>query len=253
MEYFDQFHIKRFASDVPVIANLGAVQMKEIEHPKISELLKKLEVQSLAIHLNPGQELFQPEGDRDYTGVKEAIFRFIETSPVPVIVKETGFGVSPHTINQLLYNGVSYVDIAGAGGTNWLTIEAYRSSAEVFEVAQEFSNWGIPTGLLLASIGSMNNQILASGGLRTGLDIAKSIALGAYIAGMALPLIRLLHASGSEAVIKKIRQIEKTLRTIMMLTGSNNLTELRQAQMWQEPVFFHQLSAFKKAAFYSEK
>lgn len=235
--YFDQFHMKTFAPDVPVIANLSAVQVRDLDHRRISAVLDRLEVQALAVHLNPAQELFQPKGDRDFTGLKEAVARFCQSSPVPIIVKETGFGIRPSEVDFLLRAGASYVDLAGAGGTNWVRVESYRVSESAARTARQFDEWGIPTALLLAALGKRDKsneqgtryggRLIASGGLRSGLDVAKSLALGAELAGLALPFARAVYAGGVDAVLDEIEEIKRGLRGAMTLTGSSTLRELR--------------------------
>ena len=249
-ELFDQFHVKPVAPDVPVIANLGAVQLREIGRDRVIEMLRRLEVQALAVHLNAGQELFQPGGDRDFRGLGEVVARFCEASPLPVIVKETGFGIAPADVESLLGSGVAYVDLAAAGGTNWVLVESYRLPEEEFAVAREFADWGLPLALLLLALSrrrkasapsgaarrdSPDARVIASGGLRTGLDVAKALALGASLAGMALPFARAVHEAGTEAALRLIGRVESSLRTAMTLTGSVDLSALRAAPLRIEP------------------
>ena len=246
-ELFDHFHLKALAPDVPVLANIGGVQIRDEEHGKLFELVKKLEVDSLVVHLNPGQELFQPEGDRDFRGIKDSIARLCEGSPVPLIVKETGFGIRPGLVSELLALGVRYVDLAGAGGTNWVTVEAYRLPEQERQEPEEFADWGIPTALILACLGRYQGQILASGGVRSGLDVAKSIALGAHAAGLALPLIREVLSGGAEAVVRYLDRLENTLRSVLVLTGSRTAAELRAGKFWLDPAFAASVAAFQTA------
>ena len=246
-ELFEHFHLKSLAPDVPVLANIGGVQIRDEDHGKLFELLKKLEVDGLVVHLNPGQELFQPEGDRDFRGIGDAIARLCQGSPVPIIVKETGFGVRPALAAQLLEAGVRYVDVAGAGGTNWVTVEAYRLPEEQREEARELADWGIPTALLLSCLDRHRGRILASGGVRTGLDVAKSIALGAHAAGLALPLIREVVAGGAERVVRYLDRLENTLRSVLILTGSRTPAELGQGKIWLDPAFAAAVAAFRRA------
>ena len=232
---FDQFHMKPWAPDVPVIANLGAVQVRDLPPERIVAMLERLEVQALAVHLNAGQELFQPGGDRDFSGLRQAVARLCDRSPIPVIVKETGFGFRPSEVDDLLEAGAAYVDLAGAGGTNWVLVESYRADAETAEVAREFEDWGIPTALLLVSLAGKERRILASGGIRSGMEVAKSIALGASLAGMALPFIRAVHREGVEGALRLISRIRRSLQAVMVLTGCRSLAELRQAGLIIEP------------------
>jgi isopentenyl-diphosphate delta-isomerase len=246
-ELFEHFHLKALAPDVPVLANIGGAQIRDEEHGKLFELVKRLEVDCLVVHLNPGQELFQPEGDRDFRGIKNSIARLCQGSPVPIIVKETGFGIRPRLVSELLSQGVRYVDVAGAGGTNWVTVEAYRLPERERAEAREFADWGNPTALILACLDEHEGKILASGGLRSGLDVAKSIALGAHAAGLALPLIRQVVAGGAEAVVRYLDRLENTLRSVLILTGSRTAAELRAGKFWWDPVFAGSVAAFKAA------
>jgi len=245
--YFDQFHVKRFAPDVPVIANLGAVQVREIEPQRIVAMVKRLEAQALAVHLNPGQELFQPEGDRDFRGLKEAIARLCEQSSVPIIVKETGFGIRPADVDFLLAAGAAYVDVAGAGGTNWARVESYRLAAEEAAVAREFDDWGIPTAALLLALRDRPRPLLASGGIRSGVDVAKALALGAAMAGLALPFIRAVAEGGEEGVGRLIASLTRSLRAAMTLAGCRDLAALRRSPLLIDPSLRETASLLREA------
>ncbi|MFW6249616.1 MAG: type 2 isopentenyl-diphosphate Delta-isomerase [Alkalispirochaetaceae bacterium] len=231
-EVLEHFQLKRFAPSVPVFANIGGVQLPAMSHPEIFEMLRRIEVDGVAVHLNPGQELFQPDGDREFRGILDSVKRFCDGSPVPVIVKETGFGISPAEIRSLKEAGARYVDIAGSGGTNWAQVESYRLEAEDRAAAQEFGDWGIPTALLLAALGRERSGILASGGIRSGMDLVRAVALGAEAAGTALPFIRAVHAGGVDAAVAYGRRVEKVLRTAMLLSGSRTVSDLRTAPLW---------------------
>jgi len=245
MSYFDQFHLKPIAPDVPVLANLSAVQLRDLEPRSVAEMLRRLEVEAFAVHLNAGQELFQPEGDRDFTGLFDAIRKFGDLSPVPLIVKETGFGMRPSEVVRLLDSGVRYVDIAGGGGTNWVRVESYRLERGSADAARDFDEWGIPTAILLAAIARSRpaaarrsaskrpaaRGIIASGGVRSGLDAAKSLALGADLAGFALPFVRAVQSGGVDGVLELIARLEKSLRTAMTLTGCRTIEELKGAPL----------------------
>ena len=253
-ELAPHFRLKEIAPDVPVLANIGGVQVRDESHGRLFEWVKRLEVDALVVHLNPGQELFQPEGDRDFKGIEAAVGRLCEGSPVPVIVKETGFGIRPASAARLLDLGVAFVDLAGSGGTNWVTVEAYRIPESERGAAEELRDWGLPTALLLCAMeasqrgaGVADSRVLASGGVRTGLDIAKSVALGARLAGLALPFIREVVAGGAEAVVRRIEQLETVIRAVMVLTGSWVLDDLRAGKTWLEPGFAAELKAFQEA------
>ena len=251
------FDVKPLAPDVPVLANIGAVQIRDRKFEEIFKLAARLDVQSLVVHLNPGQELFQPEGDRDFRDIFSSLIRLAKNSPVPIIVKETGFGIHPALVRELLENGVSYVDLAGSGGTNWISVESYRLPEHERGAATEFADWGLPTSLLLAAVNQRHNdlglyppyaaRVLASGGLRSGMDLAKALVLGANLAGMALPFIRAVTDGGVEGVVRYVRRMDKILRSVMVLTGSRNLEELRRQPYWLEPDFDQSLQSFLRA------
>ncbi len=228
-EVIDHFMLKRIAPDVPVFANIGGAQLIDPDSGELVELIRRLEVDAVAVHLNAGQELVQPEGDRSFRGVLDGIGRFCEDSPVPVIVKETGFGIGPREARLLVECGATLVDVAGSGGTNWVTVERHRMDRGEQAVAAELADWGIPTGVAVAANRALIGRILASGGLRTGMDVAKSIALGAVAAGLALPFVRAVVAGGFDAGLEVAERIRQVLRAVMTLTASPTVAALRTA------------------------
>ncbi len=232
---FKDFDVKPFAPDVPVLANLSAVQVRDTDIDALLTIVERLRAHALVVHLNPGQELFQPEGDRDFRGLLDAIARLCARCRLPVIVKETGFGILPRRARELRAAGAAYVDIAGAGGTNWISVESYRLPEEERADAEEFRDWGMPTAALLAAFRGGQERLLASGGIHTGMDAAKSLALGAELAGFALPVIRAVVGGGSAAVVELFRRMERTLRKVMILTGSRTIADLRRGTVWLEP------------------
>jgi isopentenyl-diphosphate delta-isomerase type 2 len=246
-DLFDSFNIKPLAPDVPLLANIGAVHVRDGDTEALLRLVEKLRAQALVVHLNPGQELFQEDGDRDFRGLKNALRGLIEKAPLPVIVKETGFGVGPGLARELLAAGAAYVDLAGAGGTNWISVESYRLPAEERAAAGEFSGWGMPTALLLASFGGTQPRLLASGGIRTGMEAVKSLAMGAELAGLALPAIREAVSGGEAAVVRLFRGLERTLRAVMIMTGSRTVDDLRRGKLWQKPSFAAEAESLRRA------
>ena len=246
-ELFDHFHLRQVAPDVPILANLSAVQLRDVEHRRIGELLSRLEVDALAIHLNPGQELVQPEGDRDFRGLDRAIAAFAEVSPVPLIVKETGAGIRPSDVRRLFGLGARYVDVAGAGGTNWMTVEGYRLRVEECVPTSELVNWGMPVGLILGALGPEVRNVLASGGIRSGLDVARAIALGADLVGMALPFARAAVMAGRDGVIETAEEVRRALHAVMVLTASRTPAELRMSKVWIEPGLAAEIASFREA------
>jgi isopentenyl-diphosphate delta-isomerase type 2 len=236
-EVTDHFRLKEHAPDVPVFANIGGVQLINSDNTQLIDLLHELAVDGVAVHLNPGQELAQPEGDRAFRGVLEGVQRLCSESPVPVLVKETGFGIAPWEAESLLTAGAAYVDVAGSGGTNWITVERYRLHDDDARVAAEFSDWGTPTGPLLQTLGHLRGRILASGGVRTGVDIAKCVALGAHSVGMALPFVRAVQEGGVAAGVALATRLARALRYAMVMTGSATLDALREAPLLRDDRF----------------
>ena len=237
-EVLDHFAVKAQAPDVPVVANLAAAQLREIEHERVVAALDHLRVQAIAVHLNPGQELFQPGGDRSFRGLEAAIAEFTERCPLPVIVKETGFGISVSSALRLLDAGVDYVDVAGAGGTNWVLVEAQCLDEDEAEAARELADWGNPTAAVLAEMRDepqLAGAIIASGGLRRTTDLAKAIALGAELGAIALPFIKDVFSGGPERVVQRIELLGRVLRAIMLLTGSRTVEDLRRARLRIDP------------------
>lgn len=232
---FDQFHLKRFAPDVPVIANISAVQVRDLGAQRLLAMTERLEAQALAVHLNPGQELLQPDGDRDFRGLRDAIAGLCERSRIPIIVKETGFGVRPAEVDVLLEAGAAFVDLAGAGGTNWMRAEAYRLPPDESIVADDFDEWGLPTATLLLALSDGPRPLIASGGIRTGVEVAKALALGATLAGLALPFVRAVAEGGTEGALRLIDRLRRSLRAAMTLTGCRDLAALRRAPLLVEP------------------
>jgi len=158
----------------------------------VRETLRRVDANALCVHLNAAQELAQPGGDRDFRGALAAIARVTGELGLPVMVKETGCGISPATARALQNVGVRSIDVSGAGGTSWTAVEAHRAAGDERERARELWNWGIPTAAAVAWLAAAvpDMEIVASGGIRTGLDAAHALALGARAAGVAQPILR---------------------------------------------------------------
>src|SRR5215217_5022047 len=173
-----------------LLANLGAAQVRGPGAPQRAErLVELLDADGLTIHLNPVQEAVQPEGQPEFSGVAEGIAAVVERlAPRPVVVKEVGFGMDPEDVRALAAAGVAAVDVAGAGGTNWALIEG-RRDPRAGAVASAFGDWGVPTVDALAAALPAGLPVIASGGLRHGVDVAKCLALGAVAAGLARPFL----------------------------------------------------------------
>ncbi len=225
------YQVRDVAPDVVLLGNVGAVQALAMGAARVIELAKRIGADALAIHLNPGQELIQVNGDRDFRGVRDGIARIIDASPMPIVVKETGCGLSSAAARSLASIGVHTVDVAGAGGTSWVAVEAVRATAgsEAAALGTELWDWGLPTAVSVVACARAGLVTIASGGMRTGYDVARALALGARAGGMAAPMLRAQRAGGQAAVTELIAQIVGSIRAVCLLTGSASVTDLARA------------------------
>lgn len=230
------FAVRRIAPDIPLYANLGAVQLNYRygieEYQRVIDLL---EADALILHLNPLQECVQTNGDTNFRGLLEKIARLCQKLPVPVIVKEVGNGISARMAQRLVEAGVAAIDVAGAGGTSWALVESERAKdARQRRLGQTFADWGLPTADCITTIRAALPQIplIASGGLRHGLDAAKAIALGADVVGLALPFLQAANES-EEAVYELADVLIAELTTAMFCTGCADLQALRSPGILQ--------------------
>lgn len=223
------YQVRDVAPEIAVLGNIGGVQAAEMSTAEVQDLVDLIGANGMCVHLNPGQELTQPEGDRNFRGVLDALQRLSEELQVPVIAKETGCGLSLRALEKIRKTGVSWVDTSGAGGTTWIGVEVLRTPAEKRTVGQQFWDWGVPTAPSVIWAKQHGFQTIASGGLRDGVDCAKALALGADLAGMALPWLRAAHEGGYDSALRFGEEVLKALRTTLVLTGSANLAELKVA------------------------
>lgn len=219
-----------------LVSNIGGPQLlMEDSISKIKRAVEMIEADALAIHLNPLQEVVQPEGEKFYAGIIDRIRRVTERLDVPIIVKETGGGISAEVAGMLEDAGVACIDVAGAGGTSWAAVEYYRAVEQGIAFSRDLGlmlwDWGIPTVISLIEVTrSTSLPVIASGGVRSSLDIAKSIALGASLAGIARPV--LLSASrGYEDVKRMLSSLIAQLRSVMFLVGADSIERLRKAPL----------------------
>jgi isopentenyl-diphosphate delta-isomerase len=229
------YAVRESAPTTLVLGNIGVVQARAMKTEEVLTLARGVGADALCVHLNPAMELVQPGGDRDFTGGLATIERLVRELPLPVVVKETGCGLSRRVATRLVGAGVRHVDVSGAGGTSWVAVETKRAEAAEDAGARALGealwDWGIPTA---ASVGALAplpelETIIATGGVATGLDVARAVALGAHAAGIARPALKALVAGGRAQATAFFEGIEAELRAIMLLTGSADLAALRRA------------------------
>ena len=228
------FQVRQFAPDVLLFANLGAVQLNYgygIE--QCQRAVDMIAADALILHLNPLQEAVQPEGDTRFAGLLNRIEEICQALPVPVIIKEVGWGFSELAARQLAAAGIAAIDVAGAGGTSWTQVEMHRAETQdQARLAAAFIDWGIPTAQAIMNVRKVapNLEVFASGGLRDGIDIAKCLALGASLGGLASPFLKAANQS-LEKTIDTISLIRRQIAVAMFASGTANLEKLRQARL----------------------
>jgi isopentenyl-diphosphate delta-isomerase len=233
-ELASTFQVRNIAPDALLFANLGAIQLNyDYGLAECQRAVDMLEADALVLHINPLQEALQVEGNTNFAGLLKQIEAVCRSLSVPVIVKEVGWGFSEEDIFLLAQAGVSAIDVAGAGGTSWSQVEMYRAGdVAQRQLAASFADWGIPTAEVIQNVTltAPRLTIIASGGLRTGMDIAKCLAMGASLGGMAGPFLKTASLSFDET-IKLINLITEEIRICMFATGSLNLEQLRDGKL----------------------
>jgi isopentenyl-diphosphate delta-isomerase len=228
-EQADSFNVRKAAPDILLFANLGAVQLNYgYGLDECRRAVEMIQADALYLHLNPLQEAVQHGGDVNFAGLAQKIERVCRALEVPVIVKEVGWGISERTARILADCGVSAIDVAGAGGTSWSQVEMYRAPDEFLRnLAATFVGWGIPTAdsILNVKKSTPGMMIFASGGLRDGLDVAKCLALGASLGGMAGQFLK-AAAISTENAIEMMQLTQKQLQVAMFCAGAGNVSEL---------------------------
>ncbi len=228
------YRVREVAPDILLLANLGAVQLNNGFGLKECVLaVENMEADALVLHLNPLQECLQDGGNTNFKGLLEKIDYLAHHLPVPVVVKEVGWGIS-FTVAQLLAKaGIKGLETAGAGGTSWSEVEKHLAKGENRRtVAENFASWGIPTAqsILACRKATPDLLIVGSGGIRTGVEAAKAIALGADLVGMGRPLLRPATVS-STAVEERVRRLLEEMRIAMFCVGAGSLAQLRKAEL----------------------
>ncbi len=221
------YMVRDDAQEMLLLGNIGITALKQYSFDCIMDAVKTVGADAVCVHINPAQELFQNEGDSDFSGCTEILEKFCRFSSLPVIGKEVGNGISTETAKALRASGVTAIDVGGWGGTNWVVVDGIRSGCD----PGGFADWGIPTSasILESRVGL---PLIATGGVRTGLHMAKAIALGADVCGIALPFLRLLMTQGKGAVEDYIDSLKHEFMAALYLTGSQNVAHLKKARFF---------------------
>lgn len=230
--------LRTIAPGIPLYANIGAVQLNYgFTVADCQRAVDMIEADALILHLNALQEALQPEGQTNFSGLMGKIQQVCRILPVPVIVKEVGWGINLDAAKRLVNVGVAAIDLAGAGGTSWSEVEKHRSQEEkYYRIAEKFRDWGIPTAMCIQQVrqGLKNFPLIASGGLTGGMELAKSIALGANIGGIARPFL-IAASQSTDAVLALIAEISLELRITMFAAGAADIDSLTQTPLNYNP------------------
>lgn len=228
------YRVRNVAPDILLFANIGAVQLNYgYGADQCQRAVDMVEADALILHFNVLQEAVQPEGDVNFSGLLAKVEQVCNNVSVPVIAKEVGWGFSEKNTRDLANAGVAAIDVAGAGGTSWSEVEYHRApTAFHARVAASFADWGIPTAdaIRYAASGAPNLKIIASGGLRDGIDIAKCIALGAVLGGLAGPFLKAADQS-VEATEQLVRELTAQFRIAMLCAGAQNISSLQKTTL----------------------
>jgi len=225
------FQVRDAAPDVFLLGNLGVVQARELGTERVAELAARIGADAMAVHLNPAMEMIQEGGDRDFRGALDTIAELVRALPIPLLVKETGCGLSSEAAAALAAAGVAAVDVSGAGGTSWVGVEARRAREDsaARALGEELWDWGIPTAVSVVACARQRLAVVATGGMRSGLDVARALALGASAGGLAAPVLRAQRAGGEAGATEFLERVIASLRTVTLLCGCRRAADLAAA------------------------
>lgn len=220
------YQVRDVAPTATIFGNIGIVQARAASTRDLDEMVRIAGCDALCVHLNPAMEVIQPGGDTDFRGGVQTLERLHRDLSVPIIVKETGCGLSAATGRRIAEIGVATVDVSGAGGTSWVGVETLRARTRTRSLGERFWDWGIPTAASVAQLSGSGLDIIATGGVQHGLDIARALALGARAAGMARPFLMAWNESGRDGALQVADQILEELRLACLLTGCRTPADL---------------------------
>lgn len=220
------YEVRDVAPTALVLGNIGVVQARETPTARLRALLDETGADALCVHLNPAMEVVQPEGDQDFRAGFDTIRRLHEELGKPIVVKETGCGLSRRVGERLARIGITHVDVSGAGGTSWVAVETLRARADQRALGERYRDWGIPTAASVAQLNDLGFAIIATGGVQSGLDVAKAVALGARCGGIARPFLA-AQAQGIGALRAAVARTIQEIRVAHLLTGSRTPEDLQ--------------------------
>jgi isopentenyl-diphosphate delta-isomerase len=223
------YAVRKHAPDVLLLGNVGVVQARDYDTPVLAKLVADIGADALCVHMNPAMELVQPGGDRDFRDGTATFARLVRDLSVPIVAKETGSGISGETATKLYEVGVRTVDVSGAGGTSWVGVEALRAEGDARSLGEALWDWGVPTAVSVHLASHAGMTTIATGGMRSGLDIARAIALGATCGGIARAVFQAFSVGGPDGAERFLVRVERELRAVMLLTASRTVAELQEA------------------------
>ena len=229
------YRVRDVAPDALLFGNLGIVQARDASNQQIVDLIGISDCNALCIHLNPAMEVIQPGGDTDFRGGIDTLARLHEVLDIPVIVKETGCGLSRGVGQRIANLGIQTVDVSGAGGTSWVGVETLRARAATQRLGELYWDWGIPTGASVLQLQGLGLAIIATGGIRNGLDVARALALGATAGGIARSFLIAWNDGGQQAAHQAAAEVISEIRLACLLTGSRTPQDLAKAPKFLGP------------------
>lgn len=223
------YQVRERAPNVLLFGNVGVVQARDLPTETVARMLADVGADALCVHMNPAMELVQPEGDRDFRNGLSTFQRLWAELEVPVIAKETGNGISRQVAERLRRIGIKHADTSGAGGTSWVGVETLRAEGEGRALGEALWDWGIPTAASVRYCVEAGMTTIATGGIRTGMDVARAIALGASCAGIARNVYQAFLDGGIDGARTFLLRVERELRSIMLLCGAHTIDDLQRA------------------------
>jgi isopentenyl-diphosphate delta-isomerase len=245
------YGVRDVAPRALVLGNIGGVQARKCSTEALADLAGRVGADALCVHLNPAMEIVQPGGDRDFEGIVETLARLNADLGVPVIAKETGCGIGPAAAKKILKSGVRHVDVSGAGGTSWVAVEMLRAEGTAKHLGTVLRDWGVPTAASVVVTRAARPRfktIIATGGVSSGVDVARALALGADAAGIARPVLQALTERGVDGARAFLAQVKREIASVMLLTGARTPGDLAKTPLILGPTL-EKYAALAKASF----